>query len=126
MSPPPPPPPPPPFPPPSLAPWLSKECCCSASPSDVRATTNGDASSSGSHFEWRSPDESVRQPFEADLRSAVSVASQYDLCLSGDALHHLQQQGADTSYVPLTQVCPQHSLESTQEAAEPHIIKDLA
>ena len=102
-----------------------EECRCSASPSDERSTTNGDASSSGSHFEWRSPDESIRKPFEAALASAVSVASQYDLCLSGDALHHLQQQGADTSYVPLTQVCPQAPLESTQEPAASHIIKGL-
>ena len=55
----------------------------------------------------------------------MSVASQYDLCLSGDALHHLQQQGADTSYVPLTQVCPQAPLESTQEPAASHIIKGM-
>ena len=44
------------------------------------------------------------RPFEGDLAAAVSVASEYDLCLSGDALHHLHQQGLDTIYVPLTQV----------------------
>jgi len=59
---------------------------------------------SSTQFEWRSPDEAISQPFESDLTSAVSVASQYDLCLSGDALHTLQQRGLDTIYVPLTQV----------------------
>ena len=49
----------------------------------------------------------------------MSVASQYDLCLSGDALHHLQQQGADTTYVPLTQVCSRAFLKSSQEAVRP-------
>ena len=46
----------------------------------------------------------MTRPFEGDLAAAVSVASEYDLCLSGDALHHLHQQGLDTIYVPLTQV----------------------
>ena len=78
--------------------------CSSPSPSNG-ATLLG-SSDGGTHFEWRSPDEAVRRPFEGELASAAEVASQYDLCLSGDALHTLQQRGIDTTYVPLTQVCP--------------------
>ena len=76
---------------------------CSA-PSASNGRSPGGAEDSSASFEWRSPDEAVTRPFEGDLAAAVSVASEYDLCLSGDALHHLHQQGLDTIYVPLTQV----------------------
>jgi hypothetical protein len=76
---------------------------CSA-PSVSNGRSPGGAEDSSASFEWRSPDEAVTRPFEGDLAAAVSVASEYDLCLSGDALHHLHQQGLDTIYVPLTQV----------------------
>lgn len=77
--------------------------CASASLAGDKASREA-AAVVGPQFEWRSPNEAIRQPFKADLASAVSVASEYDLCLSGDALYHLQQRGADNIYVPLIQV----------------------
>ena len=59
-----------------------------------------------SHFVWLSPDESEELPFSRARYDALSLASQYDLCISGDGLHHLHQIGVDTSYVPLAQVLP--------------------
>ena len=92
-----------------MTPLLSISWLRSA-PSTSNGATLANSSDSSTHFEWRSPDEAVRHPFESDLASAIEVASQYDLCLSGDALHTLQQRGIDTSYVPLTQVCPPANL----------------
>lgn len=57
-----------------------------------------------SAFHWLSPDEKTEQPFSRDAASARDLASQYDLCISGDALTHLHRVGADTTYVPLAQV----------------------
>ena len=54
-------------------------------------------------FEWLSPDERTRLPFQRARRAALGLAAQWDLCCSGDGLHHLHQIGADASYVPLTQ-----------------------
>lgn len=55
-------------------------------------------------FEWTTPDEGLRLPFERSRQSAVSLAADWDLCISGDGLHHLQQIGAEADYIPLTQV----------------------
>lgn len=56
-----------------------------------------------SHFEWVSPDEATRRPFERSQEAAVALARQYDLCLGGEALHHIHQIGAAPLFVPLTQ-----------------------
>jgi cation-transporting ATPase 13A1 len=58
-----------------------------------------------SRFQWVTPDETVRLPFNRGRPDAVSLAAQWDLCISGDGLHHLQQIGADATYVALAQVC---------------------
>ncbi|CAL8460618.1 g147 [Coccomyxa elongata] len=55
-------------------------------------------------FEWTTPDEGLGLPFERSRQSAVSLAAEWDLCISGDGLHHLQQIGAEADYIPLTQV----------------------
>lgn len=57
-----------------------------------------------SHFEWVSPDESVRKPFSRERGAVLALASEFDLCLGGEALHHIQQIGAAPLFVPLTQV----------------------
>lgn len=59
-----------------------------------------------SRFQWVTPDESVRLPFKRGRMDAVSLAAEWDLCISGDGLHHLQQIGAEAIYVALTQVWP--------------------
>jgi hypothetical protein len=55
-------------------------------------------------FEWLSPDERTRRPFQRSRAAALRLAARWDLCCSGDGLHHLHQIGADAAYVPLTQV----------------------
>lgn len=57
-----------------------------------------------SHFEWLSPDESTRLPFDRSQEAAVQLSMQYDLCFGGEALHHVEQIGAAALFVPLTQV----------------------
>ena len=57
-----------------------------------------------SHYEWITPDESERLPFSRDQDAAIKLASQWDLCLSGDALLHIQQHSLEALFVPLVQV----------------------
>ena len=57
-----------------------------------------------SHLQWMTPDESITIPFSRDRQSALELASQYDLCISGDGLTHLHKIGADSSFLPLAQV----------------------
>ena len=56
-----------------------------------------------SHYEWVTPDESERIPFSREEANAVALATQWDLCLSGDALLHVQQHGLERLFVPLVQ-----------------------
>lgn len=63
-----------------------------------------------SKFEWTTPDEALRLPFERSRKAAVSLAAQWDLCISGDGLHHMQQICAEADYIPLTQVLQHVSL----------------
>ena len=55
-------------------------------------------------YEWVSPDESVREPFSSHRSQAVTLASQYDLAISGEGLSHLHDIGAESTFVPMTQV----------------------
>ena len=41
--------------------------------------------------------------FERGRASALALASENDLCVSGDGLHHLHQIGAEETFIPLTQ-----------------------
>ena len=59
-----------------------------------------------SHFQWLSPSEDACLPFARGRADALALASEWDLCISGDGLHHLHQIGADAAYVPLTQARP--------------------
>lgn len=66
-----------------------------------------------SYLQWMSPDEAVTVPFSRDRQAALELASEYDLCISGDGLTHLHKIGADPSFVPLAQVnlpLPSHGL----------------
>jgi len=55
---------------------------------------------------WRSPDESLTEPFEESLQNAAMLASNYDLCIPGDALMKMANADGDllNMYIPLTQV----------------------
>ncbi|KAG2431042.1 hypothetical protein HYH02_013473 [Chlamydomonas schloesseri] len=57
-----------------------------------------------SAFVWTSPDESVREPFSRAWDDMLKVASEYDLCVSGDALAHAAAVGAADKLIPLCQV----------------------
>eukprot|EP00891_Asterochloris_glomerata_P000411 jgi/Astpho2/411/Aster-03461 len=55
-------------------------------------------------FEWVTPDESTRLPFVRSPEAALQLAQEWDLCISGDGLLHLQHIGAEPVYIPLAQV----------------------
>lgn len=57
-----------------------------------------------SHFEWASPDEATKLDFSRDRGEILLMASQYDLCISGDGLTHIHQIGAEADFIPLAQV----------------------
>lgn len=59
-----------------------------------------------SQLRWASPDEATVVPFSRRREDALLLASDYDLCISGDGLTHLHKIGADASFVPLAQVRP--------------------
>lgn len=56
------------------------------------------------HYEWVTPDEATRLPFNRDPSANLLLAAEWDLCISGEGLHHLHQIGADLHLVPLAQV----------------------
>jgi len=56
-----------------------------------------------SHFEWVSPDEHARLPFSPARADALALAAEWDLCVAGDGLAHLQQGGLDAAFIPLVQ-----------------------
>ena len=56
------------------------------------------------HFRWQSPDEATILPFSRDRSKALELSSEWDLCIAGDGLHHLQQAGCEADFIPLTQV----------------------
>ena len=56
------------------------------------------------HFQWQSPDEATVIPFSRNRRKALELAAEWDLCIAGDGLHHLQQCGCEADFIPLTQV----------------------
>lgn len=56
------------------------------------------------HYCWVSPDEKTSVPFSREWAEVHALACEYDLCLTGDALTHIQQLGLEDYFVPLTQV----------------------
>ncbi|KAF5843111.1 HAD-like domain-containing protein [Dunaliella salina] len=71
--------------------------CYAASKGGVHEDTDAD-------YVWVSPDEQIQVPFSREFSSLVELASQYDLCLSGDALTYAHSLGLSPSIVPLCQV----------------------
>lgn len=57
-----------------------------------------------SHFQWLSPDETCRLPFSRDSDQVLALARQYDLCLGGDSLQHIENIKAAALFIPLIQV----------------------
>ena len=58
-----------------------------------------------SEYQWVSPDESIPPiPFNRSLEGVLSVASQYDLAISGDALSFLESIKLTQLVIPLCQV----------------------
>jgi manganese-transporting P-type ATPase len=56
---------------------------------------------------WKSPDEAISEPFDAeDITAAYALAEAHDLCLNGDALTKLPEVGAEMMavYISLTSV----------------------
>lgn len=56
-----------------------------------------------SHFEWVSPDERTRVPFSPARADALALAADWDLCVAGDGLAHLQQARLEGAFIPLVQ-----------------------
>ena len=57
-----------------------------------------------SHFEWITPDETTHIEFTQDRTSVLQMASEWDLCISGDGLTHIQQIHQEAAFIPLAQV----------------------
>ena len=57
-----------------------------------------------SHFQWTTPDESTSLEFSRARGTMLQMASEWDLCISGDGLTHLQQIGLEAAFIPLAQV----------------------
>jgi len=60
-----------------------------------------------SKWVWRSPDEAISEPFDAeDISSAYILAEAHDLCLNGDTLTKLPEVGAEMMavYISLSSV----------------------
>uniref|UniRef100_A0A383WJ86 Cation-transporting ATPase n=1 Tax=Tetradesmus obliquus TaxID=3088 RepID=A0A383WJ86_TETOB len=55
-------------------------------------------------FEWVSPDESSRIPFSRSWEELLLLAGEYDLCLTGDALAHVEGCKLGRRVIPLVQV----------------------
>lgn len=56
------------------------------------------------HFHWTTPDDSTQLEFVRDRTAVLQMASEWDLCISGDGLTHLQQIGEEAAFIPLAQV----------------------
>ncbi len=70
----------------------------------VPAHKHPDQAEPDSHFEWITPDESTQLDFSRDRAAVLQMASEWDLCISGDGLTHLQQIGQEAAFIPLAQV----------------------
>jgi len=70
----------------------------------VPAHKHPDQAEPDSHFEWITPDESSHLEFTRDRAAVLQMASEWDLCISGDGLAHLQQIGQEAAFIPLAQV----------------------
>lgn len=57
-----------------------------------------------SHFQWTTPDDGTQLEFTRDRTAVLQMASEWDLCISGDGLTHLQQIGEEAAFIPLAQV----------------------
>jgi cation-transporting ATPase 13A1 len=57
-------------------------------------------------WKWKSPDEFIEEKFSLNMADALTLAENYDLCIPGDGLLKMINEGEDVlnMYVPLTQV----------------------
>ena len=82
---------------------LDAACLCFRGAA-VPAHKHPDQAEPDSHFEWITPDESSQLEFTRDRAAVLQMASEWDLCISGDGLTHLQQTGQEAAFIPLAQV----------------------
>ena len=82
---------------------LDAACLCFRGAA-VPAHKHPDQAEPDSHFEWITPDESTQLEFTRDRAAVLQMASEWDLCISGDGLTHLQQIGQEAAFIPLAQV----------------------
>lgn len=55
-------------------------------------------------FTWRSPDDETVLPFSRAPAALVQLASEHDVCVTGDGLAHCQKAGVGDLISALTQV----------------------
>lgn len=55
---------------------------------------------------WKTPDESMSEPFDQSLAASVNLSQMYDLCIPGDALLKMANESEELlhTYIPVTQV----------------------
>ena len=56
------------------------------------------------HFHWTTPDDGTQLEFSRNRTAVLQMAREWDLCISGDGLTHLQQIGEEAAFIPLAQV----------------------
>eukprot|EP00878_Enallax_costatus_P016666 GHUV01017486.1.p1 GENE.GHUV01017486.1~~GHUV01017486.1.p1 ORF type:complete len:1230 (+),score=386.32 GHUV01017486.1:189-3878(+) len=71
-------------------------------------------------FEWVTPNENLRVPFERNWEDLLLLASEYDLCLTGDALAHVEGCGLSRKLIPTVQVFARASPEQKE-----HVLQTL-
>ena len=84
---------------------LTLPCCRGMA---VPIHKHSDEAEPDSHFHWVTPDESTCMAFTQNRLAVLQMARQWDLCISGDGLTHLQQIGEEAAFIPLAQVCAMH------------------
>ena len=56
-------------------------------------------------FVWMNPEETERIPFDADKKTILSLAEEWDLCVTGEAFPFFEQKNLSSFILPLIQVC---------------------
>lgn len=85
--------------------WPANEVACPLQGHDRSATEDHTvALDLDSEYHWQTPDERTSIPFTRDRRQALELASQWDLCITGDSLLHLQFRRCEADFIPLAQV----------------------
>lgn len=89
---------------PDSMPEIVSNLFCLCRGSAVPAHKHPEEAEPDSHFHWTTPDDGTQMEFTRDRTAVLQMASEWDLCISGDGLTHLQQIREEAAFIPLAQV----------------------